>query len=141
MRYVLDISVAATWLLHSPDVAKAMRLRRDYIQKVHELLAPDTFLTEAAELLVKGERQGILDPGETMYSFNDLRTLGIVLHATDSLHERAIEIAFATRLTVAACLYLALAESEQCSLLTTNQKVIKKTRKHFNFVVDFATLP
>ncbi len=46
-----------------------------------------------------------------------------------------------TRLSLSAALYVALAEREQCQLLTADQKVIRNTRKHFSFILPFASLP
>jgi predicted nucleic acid-binding protein len=47
----------------------------------------------------------------------------------------------ATKLTVHASLYLALAEREQCQLLTADQRAIRSTRKQFSFILPFASLP
>jgi len=41
MRYVLDSSTAIQWVLPEKDSANAIRLRDDYHNAVHELLAPD----------------------------------------------------------------------------------------------------
>lgn len=48
MKYALDASVAAKWVLPEPDSSKAVALRDDFRQAVHELLAPDTFPAEIA---------------------------------------------------------------------------------------------
>lgn len=57
MRYVLDSSVALKWVLPEADAAKAVRLRDDFHNAVHELLAPDIFPVEIAHALTKAERQ------------------------------------------------------------------------------------
>lgn len=41
MRYVLDSSVALKWVLLEADSARAIRLRDDHLNGVHELIAPD----------------------------------------------------------------------------------------------------
>jgi hypothetical protein len=51
MKYVLDSSVALKWLLHEPDSDKAIQLREDARNGVHELLAPDIFPTEVLNSL------------------------------------------------------------------------------------------
>ena len=43
MKYVLDSNVALKWVLREIDSDKARRLRVDYQQQIHELLAPDVF--------------------------------------------------------------------------------------------------
>lgn len=43
MKYVIDASVAAIWVLRrTPLTAKALQLRDDYRRQVHELIAPPT---------------------------------------------------------------------------------------------------
>jgi hypothetical protein len=48
MRYVLDTSVAFKWVVAEPDADKAIRLREDFRNGIHELLAPDIFPAEMA---------------------------------------------------------------------------------------------
>lgn len=43
MKYVLDASVALKWVLPELDSDKAIRLQEAYENKVHDLVAPDTF--------------------------------------------------------------------------------------------------
>ena len=43
MKYVLDTSVAFKWVVAGAHADKAIRLREDYRNGVHELLAPDIF--------------------------------------------------------------------------------------------------
>jgi hypothetical protein len=42
MRQVLDSSAAIQWVLPEKNSAKAIRLRDDYHNAVHQLLAPDS---------------------------------------------------------------------------------------------------
>lgn len=39
MKYVLDASVAARWVLRNPLQGKALKLRAEYQQNIHELIA------------------------------------------------------------------------------------------------------
>ena len=48
MKYVLDSSVALKWVLPEADSGKAIRLRNEYSNGIHELLAPDIFPPEIA---------------------------------------------------------------------------------------------
>jgi hypothetical protein len=43
MKYVLDSCVAVKWVLVEPLSDKALKLRDDFRQAIHELLAPDVF--------------------------------------------------------------------------------------------------
>ncbi len=61
MRYVLDSNIGLEWVLTEADSDKARRLRSEYQNQVHELLAPDVFPVEVAHALAKAERRGIID--------------------------------------------------------------------------------
>ena len=63
MKYVLDSSVALKWALPEPDTAKALRLRVDFRNGVHELIAPDFFPIETAHALTRAERQRRITQG------------------------------------------------------------------------------
>lgn len=64
MRYVLDSSAAIQWLLPEKDSAKAIRLRDDYHNAIHELLAPDIFPAEMLSALTKAERTKRIGVGD-----------------------------------------------------------------------------
>jgi hypothetical protein len=46
VKYVLDPSAALPWVLPEPDSAKAIPLRDEARNAVHELLAPNIFPAE-----------------------------------------------------------------------------------------------
>jgi predicted nucleic acid-binding protein len=141
MKYVLDATIAARWYIPQHGMVKALQLRLDYRLGVHELLAPDYMPIECGELLLRAERSGVLSTGDTETHLLNLASLNIPIHANSSLLHRASVIALQTNLSIASGVYLALAEQENCHLLTNNQKLIKNTRKHFSFVVSYDSLP
>src|SRR5438552_16578556 len=53
MKYVLDASAAICWVVRRPLTPKAIRLRDDFRQSIHHLLAPDIFIDEVASGLTK----------------------------------------------------------------------------------------
>src|SRR5437879_3068199 len=57
MRYVLDSTVALKIALPEPDSAKAIQLRDDFRNGIHELLAIDVFPIEVGHALTRAERQ------------------------------------------------------------------------------------
>jgi predicted nucleic acid-binding protein len=67
MRYVLDSSVAFKWVVIEPLSDKALLLRDDYRNGVHELLAPDFFPLEIAHALTRAEQQGRLTPRRAVF--------------------------------------------------------------------------
>jgi hypothetical protein len=51
MRLILDSNVALRWVLSEPHSDKAIRLRCEFQQGMHELLSPDVFPIEVAHAL------------------------------------------------------------------------------------------
>jgi len=56
MKYVLDSSAALPWVLPEKDSPKAIQLRDDARNGVHQLVAPDIFPAEVFTALLKAER-------------------------------------------------------------------------------------
>ncbi len=87
------------------------------------------------------ERPGVNPAGKAPRELAAVQAVGIPLHPSMPLLRRAAVISLDTRLTVFASLYVALAEREQCQLVTADQKVIRNARRHFSFVLPVASLP
>jgi predicted nucleic acid-binding protein len=128
MRLVLDASVAIKWVLPEPDSPKALGLLDDFKNKVHELLAPTTFAVEVAHALTRAERKGILQAGEAVTSLARVFAYPPDLEPFLPLLPRAVEISSQTRTSVYDCLYVALAEQEQCNMITADQKLVNNLK-------------
>src|SRR5262245_24836628 len=128
MKSVLDASVALKWVLPEPDSGKAIRLRDEYNQGIHELLAPDIFTTEIANALAVAERQGRIKSGEAAIFFHDILRNAPAIHPTPPLLVRAMEISLSTRQAVYDCIYLALAEDVGCEMVTADDQFVRKLR-------------
>jgi len=139
MRYVLDSSAAIQWVLPEKDSAKAIRLRDDYHNAIHELLAPDIFPAEMLNALTKAERTKRI--GDARILFQSIIADTPVLHPYLPLRDRAGEVASRFRVALYDCLYLALAEREACELVTSDTRFLNNLRPHFPFLVDLASLP
>ena len=92
MKYVLDASVAAYWVLRNPLQAKALKLRADYQQNIHELIAPSHFPAEIASALTKAERQKLIAVGDARWHIADVLSTPPVLYPLDPLFDRAVDI-------------------------------------------------
>src|SRR2546426_11155840 len=123
MKFVLDASVAVKWVLPESESAKALWLRDEFRNRVHELIAPDIFLVEIAHALTRAERRGILQPREASAKLADVLTTSPDLCPHGSFLLRAVEISSRFRIGVYDCLYLALAEQEQCEFITADQRL------------------
>ena len=135
MKYVLDASVAVKWAVPEADSGKALVLQDEFRNQVHELIAPDTFPIEIAHALMRAERRGILVQGEALPKILDIVQLGPKLHAYLPLLPRAAEISSQMRIGVYDCLYLALAEREDCEMLTADMNLVARAGQHFSIVL------
>ncbi len=120
MKYVLDASVALKWVLTEADSAKALDLRDQFRKQLHELLAPDIFLSEAAHALTRAERKGIIKQGEAAILLADILSTPPDLHPVRPLLPRAVDISSQMRVGYYDCLYVALAERENCRMVTAD---------------------
>jgi predicted nucleic acid-binding protein len=141
MKYVLDSSVALKWVLPEADSARAIRLRDEYKNGIHELLAPDIFTPEIANGLASAERQGRIKTGESAILLHDVVRAAPVLHPTTPLLLRAMALAIATRRAVYDCIYLALAEGQGCELVTADDQFARGLRASYPFIVSLVALP
>lgn len=141
MRYVLDSSVAFKWLVPEADTDRAIRLRDAYRAGVHDLLAPDFFPVEVAHSLTRAERQGRVTTAQGVVLLADLLQVLPALQPALLLLPRAYEISSATRQGVYDCLYVALAEREQCQLVTADDKLVKNLQPQFPFIVPLSSFP
>jgi predicted nucleic acid-binding protein len=120
MKYVLDSSVALKWVLAEADSAKAVSLRDDYSNGLHQLLAPDIFSSEIANGLASAERQKRIQTGESAIFLNDILSAAPAMNPALLLLIRAMEIAISSKQAVYDCIYFALAETEGCELVTAD---------------------
>ena len=141
MKYVIDTSVDIKTYVQERDSGKAVRLRNEYHQGVHELIAPDIFPTEMCNVLMILERSGKIKPGEAELFFTQFLNELPPLIPAISLLPRALELAKLFRQTVCDCVYVALAEREACELVTADHKLVKAVQSALPFVVHLSSLP
>jgi predicted nucleic acid-binding protein len=141
MKYVIDTSVQIKAFITEADSAKAIRLCNDYRAGIHDLLAPDLFPIEVANVLMILERAGKLRPGDAVQLFSQFLVDIPPLHPAISLLPRAIEIAETFRQSVYDSLYSALAEREGIEHVTADDKFLRAVQPSLPFVISLATLP
>jgi predicted nucleic acid-binding protein len=139
MKLVLDASTALKWVLVEPDSDKAIRLRDDYRNAVHELIVPDSFSLECAHSLTKKQRQGLIPDAKALWGAILLDSP--VYFPIHPLMDRAVTISVRNRHNVHDCLYVALAERERCELVTADHKLINSLQRSFPFITSLASLP
>jgi predicted nucleic acid-binding protein len=140
MKYVLDASVALSWVMPRPLTSKALALRDDFCNHIHELIAPSTFGAEVASGLTKAERQKLIPVGDGVHLLADILRTSPLLHAYDPFLFRATEISSTVRSGLHDCLYIALAEREACDFVTVDDKLLKNVQKDLPFVIHLGTI-
>jgi predicted nucleic acid-binding protein len=141
VKRVIDSSVAFKWVVPETDSDKALLLRDYFRNSLVELIAPDIFPIEIGHALTRAERQGRIPVGSAIPLLRDiLNTLPLLQPSLPELL-RAMEISSQMRVGAYDCLYVALAESEKCDLITADDKLVKNLQPHFPFIVSLGSLP
>jgi predicted nucleic acid-binding protein len=141
MKYVLDSSVAFKWVVTEAHSDKAERLRIDSRNGVHQLLAIDFFPIEVAHALTKAERQGRITPPKGGVLWADVMADCPMLSPSLVLVPRAYAIASAFRIGIYDCLYVALAERENCELVTADDRLVRNLQNRFPFIIALSSMP
>ncbi|OLF78046.1 hypothetical protein AWH62_05165 [Maricaulis sp. W15] len=124
---VVDASAAIAWLVRSQSgpVSEAFIGKLD----VYELIAPDVFAWEMANLLRRFALAGVLDLDEGL---GELSALDI-RHAPSRPAQRIYElapVAFALKLSVYDTAYLALAVEADAELVSRDRALLTAARAH-----------
>ena len=64
-----------------------------------------------------------------------------ILYPLDPLFYRAVDISSRMRTGFYDCLHVALAEQENCELVTADDKLINALQRQFPFILSLASLP
>lgn len=127
---VVDASVAFKWLIPDAaeeDVPAAKALLVDHIEGRVEIAVPALLYYEVANILLFGRsRPPIDDAGEAL---SDLFAIPLVVAApTSDAADAALRLASQYRLSYYDASYVALAEELDCTLITADQRLARRTR-------------
>ena len=115
---MVDASVAAKWVLHEADSDAARR-----IVEQAQLMAPDLLWAELGSLLWRRQRNGELTAAQAREMLLTLRAFRIRTHGMFPLLPLALEIAMTIGHSVYDCVYLALADEEDCRVVTADRRL------------------
>ena len=138
MSWVVDASVAVKWVI--PEVLSDLADRvRDGAEDV---LAPDLLLVEVANALWRKTTAREISAREADGAFDLVRRSGIDLRPAGPLLPRAMDLARRLGHPVYDCVYLALAEREEATLVTVDQRLLRRlsARKLEIAVADLRSL-
>lgn len=125
MAVVVDASVAAKWLIpeDGSDAAQGL-LAREAV-----LIAPALLLVEVASVLWKSSRSRRIAPGAADAALAVLPGYFAELVADGDLIQGALHLASALDHPVYDCLYIALAQSRDCPLVTADARLVSRLVK------------
>lgn len=116
--YVVDASVVAKWFFEEAHRGAALRL----LNERDRLHAPDFLLLEFDSVVWQRIGRKELPAPEGNRIRRLLRTIPVEMHSFHSLLDSAFGIAVETRQSTYDCLYLSLAVSLHCSMVTADRK-------------------
>ncbi len=122
--YVVDICVAIKWFIPEIFSEEAMQL----LSPDHDLIAPDYFLVEAANVLWKKTRRDEIGLEDGRQILAALQNSPIQSRDAQSLLYASFDLANQTGRSLYDCLYLYLATQENCQMVTADEKLYNALR-------------
>lgn len=122
MRLVLDASVAIKLYVDEVDSAAALA----WVDGRPGLAAPDIFLVETVQALLRHRREGRLLPHVLAGAVLELRRNVDVPIGSDSLIEQGLRLAEMLQHRLHDCMYLALADRLACPVPTAEARLVRK---------------
>jgi predicted nucleic acid-binding protein len=119
MTVVLDASVAAKWFIQETGREQALKVLDRPVRH-----APDLIIAEIGNVVWKKAIRGELTSDQARFICASLARYFLVLHRSEALIDRAIEMALQLRHPVYDCLYLSCAERAGGSLITADEKLL-----------------
>ena len=125
MKLCLDACVAISMLLPEDDTEAALTLRDAFRNQAHELISPDILPIEVAHALTRAERQGKIDVGSSRVLFDGFLDSCPPLYPYFDDIDRAMQLSSKFRLGVFDSLYVALAEEQECLVVTSDKRFLE----------------
>jgi len=127
--------------VNETDSDKAVRLRDEGRRGLHEFIAPDVFTAELAHAMTRAERQGRVSRAQGWRLMLGILADAPAFHPYQPLVPRAHATSSMYRIGVYDCLYVALAEREDCELVTAADRLVRNLQPHFPFIVALRSVP
>lgn len=135
MIAVVDASVALKWQFQDEEATdEAIDLLSDFVEGKVQLIAPTLFSYEIVSAVnVAINRKRITEP-DGYRAIRYLTSLDIELRGFAELIESTFHLARQYGRSPYDCAYIALAEREQCDLITGDRRLFNAIRNHFSWV-------
>lgn len=115
--FVVDSSVAIKWVVDEKNSPEALALFR------HRLYAPELLIAECANVLWKKARRNELTTDEALLCARLLQSADVEFSPMRPLLESATRLALLLDHPAYDCVYLALAETLSCDLVTADARL------------------
>jgi predicted nucleic acid-binding protein len=132
---VVDASIAIKWVVPEPGTPEAIALQDSF-----EIIAPELLIAECANILWKKVARGNLTREQSQMAAELLEELDVELFPMRKLFPRATELALELNHPAYDCFYVALAEAEDCPIVTADVRLATRLRANSVTGVDVLTL-
>jgi predicted nucleic acid-binding protein len=119
MMVVVDASVAAKWFVKEAGREQALEILDD-----SERHAPDLIIAEVGNIAWKKAMRGEMTGEQARFICTSLRSYFAVLHRSEALADRAIDIALRLGHPIYDCFYLACAQRTGARLVTADRRLL-----------------
>jgi predicted nucleic acid-binding protein len=119
MTVVVDTSVAVKWFVKETGREQALS-----VLDASERHAPDLIVAEVGNVAWKKAMRGEVTSEQARFICASVRRYFVVLHRSEALIDRAIDIALQLRHPIYDCLYLACAERAGAHLVTADEELL-----------------
>lgn len=126
-KLVVDASVAIKWLVPEPGWSAARSLYTAF-----SLFAPDLVCAECANILWKKHRRQELSQSELIEATERIAAFDVDLVPLRDLTRPAGELSLYLDHPAYDCFYLALAITEDCRLVTADERLLRVLRQRGN---------
>ncbi len=135
MRLILNASVVVKWLLSDePLVPEARRLLQEFQEGLwREFIVPEFCLREVANALWVAHRRGRITEEEVRIGWQSFLQLDLSILPDPPLGD-VLDFALRYNVPVYDCIYIVLAQQEECPLLTADEQLFKSVSDQLSFV-------
>jgi predicted nucleic acid-binding protein len=132
--FVVDVSVAAKWVLRGPEeqfVPEARELLWQLVNGKIQVIVPDLFWVEFGNVLWKAVRRGRCTQLTAESSLREVKQQGLTTSASLGLLDAALDVAVRFNQTVYDSVYVALAQRRGIPLITADERLANALAAHF----------
>jgi predicted nucleic acid-binding protein len=123
--YVVDASIVVKWFV--PEVYSEAAIR--FLNGNDELIAPDLIFTEAGNALWKKVLRTEIPPTSAKEIIQNLIVSPVKLYPSGPMLEIALDISIEHRRSLYDSLYLALAVSRRCPMVTADRRFFNSFKR------------